>query len=192
MELGLLERLNRSHQDSRSADLAINARIRSFETAFGMQQAAPEAFAELQDILASGGLYVFTINGFPYGPFHGTRVKEEVYQPDWRTPERLAYSNLLADQLVRLLPDDPDLDGSISTVPGGFKPDCADPATITAMADNLLAHAAHLVQIRRDTGRTIAWRWSPNPIACWKPRKRRWICSRIICSTATPLRNWPA
>ncbi len=125
--------------------------------------AAPEAFAELQDILASGGLYVFTINGFPYGPFHGTRVKEEVYQPDWRTPERLAYSNLLADQLVRLLPDDPDLDGSISTVPGGFKPDCADPATITAMADNLLAHAAHLVQIRRDTGRTIALALEPEP-----------------------------
>ena len=27
--------------------------------------------------------YVFTINAFPYGPFHGTRVKEDVYQPDW-------------------------------------------------------------------------------------------------------------
>ncbi|MCS5572493.1 MAG: DUF1501 domain-containing protein, partial [Pseudomonadales bacterium] len=45
MELGLLKRLNRSHQQDRSADLAINARIRSFETAFGMQQAAPEAFS---------------------------------------------------------------------------------------------------------------------------------------------------
>ena len=27
--------------------------------------------------------YVFTINGFPYGQFHGTRVKENVYRPDW-------------------------------------------------------------------------------------------------------------
>jgi hypothetical protein len=30
--------------------------------------------------------YVFTINGFPYGSFHGTRVKEQVYAPDWSTP----------------------------------------------------------------------------------------------------------
>ena len=26
--------------------------------------------------------YVFTINGFPYGNFHGSRVKEQVYRPD--------------------------------------------------------------------------------------------------------------
>src|SRR5207302_761948 len=32
--------------------------------------------------------YVFTINGFPYGKFHGTRVKEQVYAPDWTTNER--------------------------------------------------------------------------------------------------------
>ena len=124
---------------------------------------APSAFDELQDILASGGLYVFTINGFPYGTFHGTRVKEEVYQPDWRTAERLAYSNQLADLLVRMLPKGGDIDGSISTVPGGFKPDVDGPDTIKAMADNLLAHAAHLVAIRRDTGRTIALALEPEP-----------------------------
>ena len=26
--------------------------------------------------LEADGLYVFTFNGFPYGPFHGARVKE--------------------------------------------------------------------------------------------------------------------
>ena len=44
MELDLLRRLNRAHQRLRTSDQAIDARIRSFETAFGMQQAAPEAF----------------------------------------------------------------------------------------------------------------------------------------------------
>src|ERR1051325_7979866 len=39
--------------------------------------------------------YVFTINGFPYGRFHGTRVKEQVYAPDWTMPERVAYTNRL-------------------------------------------------------------------------------------------------
>jgi sugar phosphate isomerase/epimerase len=124
---------------------------------------APEAFAELQDILRSNGLYVFTINGFPYGTFHGTRVKEEVYQPDWRTPERLAYSNQLADLLARLLPEDDSIEGSISTVPGGFKPAVEGPETIKAMAENVLRHAAYLVHLRRVTGRSIALALEPEP-----------------------------
>src|SRR4051812_13784043 len=35
---------------------------------------------------------VRSINGFPHGAFHGVRVKEQVYLPDWRDPERLAYT----------------------------------------------------------------------------------------------------
>ncbi|MFP6749683.1 MAG: metabolite traffic protein EboE [Alphaproteobacteria bacterium] len=128
---------------------------------------APEAFAELQDILTSNGLYVFTINGFPYGTFHGVRVKEEVYQPDWRTPERVDYSNQLATILARLLPGgdtggEP-IEGSISTVPGGFKPAVEGPETIKEMAGNMLRHAAYLVHLRRVTGRTIALALEPEP-----------------------------
>src|SRR6185436_10396893 len=54
--------------------------------------------------LAANHCYVFTINGFPYGQFHGMRVKEQVYQPDWTTLDRLAYTNLLFDLLAQLLP----------------------------------------------------------------------------------------
>jgi hypothetical protein len=43
MELDLLGKLNRRHQTPRAADWELDARIRSFETAFGMQHAAPEA-----------------------------------------------------------------------------------------------------------------------------------------------------
>src|SRR5437870_3739259 len=50
--------------------------------------------------------YVFTINGFPYGKFHGARVKEQVYAPDWTTRERLEYTNLLADLLAEIVPPD--------------------------------------------------------------------------------------
>src|SRR6185503_17630571 len=46
---------------------------------------------EFQRWLGQQHCYVFTINGFPYGQFHGTRVKEQVYRPDWTTPQRLAY-----------------------------------------------------------------------------------------------------
>ena len=44
LELGLAAALNQSHLVGRTNDSALSARIKSFETAFQMQQAAPEAF----------------------------------------------------------------------------------------------------------------------------------------------------
>ena len=55
-------------------------------------------------LLAEQGLYVFTINGFPYGAFHGSPVKEHVYLPDWLEDERLVYTDRLAELLAALLP----------------------------------------------------------------------------------------
>lgn len=65
------------------------------------------------------GLYVFTLNGFPYGAFHGTPVKADVHAPDWRDDERVAYTLRLVEILKALLPAD--LDGSISTSPLAYK-----------------------------------------------------------------------
>ncbi len=48
--------------------------------------------------------YVFTINGFPYGTFHGGRVKELAYTPDWTTNEHVEYTNRLFDLLAELVP----------------------------------------------------------------------------------------
>ena len=53
--------------------------------------------------LARHDAYVFTINGFPYGRFHGGRVKEQVYAPDWCQPERLAYTERLFRILAQLV-----------------------------------------------------------------------------------------
>src|ERR1051326_3162599 len=61
---------------------------------------------EFQRWLDTHHCYVFTINGFPYGQFHATRVKENVYLPDWTSTERVAYTNLLFDLLTKLLPAD--------------------------------------------------------------------------------------
>src|SRR5689334_10898697 len=81
---------------------------------------APEALAELKRVLAELGLYVFTLNGFPFGAFHGQTIKTRVYEPDWRDPARLEYSNTLAELLAALLPEG--VTGSISTLPCGFAP----------------------------------------------------------------------
>jgi sugar phosphate isomerase/epimerase len=123
----------------------------------------PAAMGEFKAFLASEDLYVFTINGFPYGEFHGRPVKENVYLPDWRDAARLDYSNLLADLLAELLPDDPALDGSISTVPGAFKPAITGESDVATMADNLIRHAAHLVALRERTGRTVTLELEPEP-----------------------------
>ena len=64
----------------------------------------PSTLLSFQRWLDKNQCYVFTINGFPYGRFHGTRVKEQVYAPDWTTRERLEFTNRLFDLLGQLTP----------------------------------------------------------------------------------------
>jgi sugar phosphate isomerase/epimerase len=117
------------------------------------------ARARLKRFLADGGYYVFTLNGFPYGAFHGRAVKEDAYKPDWSDPARLAYTDLLADILGELLPAGEE--GSVSTVPCTFKPWA--PGRLEAITDNLIRHVAHLAGIRARTGRTISLALEPEP-----------------------------
>lgn len=125
--------------------------------------AEPERLAELRAMLADGGLYGFTLNGFPYGHFHGGPVKEAVYRPDWRSPDRLAYSNRLADILAALLEDGAEGErGSISTVPGCFRAAVAE-APLELMVEHLLRHVAYLVDLHRRTGRIIVLALEPEP-----------------------------
>ncbi len=117
------------------------------------------ALAELKRFLAEGNYYVFTINGFPYGAFHGRAVKENAYRPDWSEPERLAYTDHLADILSELLPAGQE--GSVSTVPCTFKPWAE--GRLPAITDHLIRHVAHLVGIAKKTGQTIALALEPEP-----------------------------
>jgi sugar phosphate isomerase/epimerase len=123
---------------------------------------APDTWARFVEFLRANGLYVFTINGFPYGPFHGTPVKESVYLPDWRDEARLEYTNALADLLAALLPADAGV-GSVSTVPGAFKPNADNEDAVARIAYQLIRHVAHLVRLERDTGRTILLALEPEP-----------------------------
>lgn len=119
----------------------------------------PAALAALKRFLAEGGYYVFTLNGFPYGAFHGRAVKEDAYKPDWSEPARLAYTDHLADLLSALLPVGQE--GSISTVPCTFKPWAE--GREDAITENLIHHVAHLVAIARKTGQTLTLALEPEP-----------------------------
>lgn len=119
----------------------------------------PAALQRLKNFLIDGGYYCFTINGFPYGAFHGQAVKENAYAPDWSDPLRLAYTDHLADILSALLPEGQD--GSVSTVPGTYKPWAL--GRMDAIVDHLILHVAHLTGIRAKTGQTISLALEPEP-----------------------------
>ena len=63
--------------------------------------------------------YVVGMHGFPCGHLRNRLAAAQVFLPDWTSPERLAYTNLLFDLLAQLLPAD--LEGSVSTLPGAVK-----------------------------------------------------------------------
>lgn len=139
----------------RSWGVGLRLSARAAETLTG-----PSELETLQQLLRERGLYVFSINGFPYGAFHGTRVKENVYAPDWRSPRRLAYTDTLARVLATLLPEG--IDGSVSTVPGGFKP-AIGPREVAAIRRHLIRHVATLMRIHRETGKVVTLALEPEP-----------------------------
>jgi hypothetical protein len=120
-----------------------------------------EALGELLELLRAHQLYVFTLNGFPYGAFHGRPVKAGVYRPDWRSAERLEYTNRLAELLAALLPEGER--GSISTVPGAFRQAIASRTDKARIGAQLARHVAYLVEIQRRTGKLIRTALEPEP-----------------------------
>ena len=123
--------------------------------------ARPAALADFRDFLARENLYVFTINGFPYGTFHGSAVKEKVYQPDWRSPQRRDYTIRLADILAELLPEG--VAGSISTVPGSYRKWITSDDDVRQMTTMLTVAAGRLSEIYGETGREIVLAIEPEP-----------------------------
>ncbi len=103
--------------------------------------------------------YVFTINGFPYGSFHGTRVKEKVYQPDWTKDTRLDYTIQLFEIIARLVPEG--VDGSISSLPASFKEFDADEPTIFK---NLEKCAVVIEELSHKHGRDLHLGLEPEPL----------------------------
>ena len=121
-------------------------------------------FEEFKDFLKDSNTYVFTINGFPYGNFHGQPVKENAYKPDWSSDLRLSYTNLLAEHLSKLLPDG--IEGSISTVPGTYKPWTQGKngdKLIESIVYNIIKHISHLIKIKQSTGKEISLALEPEP-----------------------------
>lgn len=112
--------------------------------------------------LRQHGLSCYTLNTFPFGNFHQARVKENVYLPDWSSPERLQYTIDCARVLAELMDDDLD-SGSMSTVPLGFKPFHQPASFQDECADQLIRLARELHQLAESTGKYIRLAVEPEP-----------------------------
>ena len=119
--------------------------------------------SEFRKLLDDEGLYVAVINGFPYGPFHGTPVKASVYAPDWRDPARVSYTLDLIRILQALVPEA--VDGGVSTAPLSYKPwmAAAESDGWETMTRNVVRVAERLAQIHQDTGTLIHLDIEPEP-----------------------------
>ena len=122
--------------------------------------------AQFHRWLTQQDLYVFTLNGFPYGGFHRQVVKDQVYAPDWSKPERLEYTLRLTKVLTALLPEG--VDGGISTLPLSYKPWWReDQASCDSVLKDSSLHlalvAAEMAHIREETGKLLHLDLEPEP-----------------------------
>jgi hypothetical protein len=126
----------------------------------------PPRLLDFQRWLERNDCYVFTINGFPFGRFHGTRVKEQVYLPDWTSPERLAYTNLLFDLLGELVPQG--VAGSVSTLPGSFKEFISSPQQEAQIRANIWRCVEHISRVSQRTGHELHLGFEPEPLGLFE------------------------
>lgn len=122
----------------------------------------PATLTAFQRWLDRENCYVFTINGFPYGRFHGGRVKEQVYLPDWTSKERVAYTNLLFDLLAELVPSG--IEGSVSTVPASYKEFIKTDEQVATMRGNIWQTIEHIAEVSERTGKTLHLGLEPEPL----------------------------
>ncbi|MDE0261806.1 MAG: DUF1501 domain-containing protein [Bryobacterales bacterium] len=152
-ELDLLEYFNRQHLQGRERDTNLAARIKSYETAFGMQVEAPEAFdltKESDATLKMYGLERGSTDGFAWQCLVGRRLVERGVRfvelidggtsidKNWDTHAKMANYNRMAknvDQpigaLIRDLKSRGMLDDTlvVFTTEFGRTPTCPSPGT---------------------------------------------------------------
>lgn len=117
-----------------------------------------------RDWLGERGLYVFTMNGFPYHDFHQPVVKRNVYHPDWSTKERRDYTCDLLNILAGLLP--PHIpEAGVSTLPLGWWRNDHD-ADGCAAAVHLSDVTAEAQEIEHRSGKHIHVDIEPEPGCC--------------------------
>ena len=125
----------------------------------------PDILQEFRDWLKQTNAYVFTLNCFPYGGFHRTKVKEQVHAPDWTTEARLAYTLRCFRILAQLLPEG--VEGGISTSSLSYRhwfvSDLEKKEAFEKATTHLIAFAVELVRLQQETGKFLHLDIEPEP-----------------------------
>jgi len=125
----------------------------------------PERIKEFQDWLKKANAYVFTLNCFPYGGFHRTKVKENVHAPDWTTKDRRDYTIRCFRILTQLLPEG--IEGGISTSPISyrhwFSTEKKKNEALEKATKHLLEVIEELAKIKQETGKLLHLDIEPEP-----------------------------
>jgi hypothetical protein len=123
--------------------------------------AQPSKRADLKTFFSDNDLYLYTANAFVYGVFKKQVIKEDVYEPDWRTPERREYTKQVADLLAELAPEG--INPSIQSAPLGFKPKVTGDSVVDAFTANVIDVVKHLVELEKKTGKVVTLGLEPEP-----------------------------
>ncbi|GAB2559216.1 metabolite traffic protein EboE [Spirosoma areae] len=132
----------------------------------------PENLVNFQQWLAENKAYVFTMNGFPFGGFHNTVVKDQVHAPDWTTEARVDYTKRLFRILSVLLPVDElgnAIPGGVSSSPLSYRHwfEWEQPAArdyiFSQTTQNVLEVVSELVRLRQQTDRLMHLDLEPEP-----------------------------
>jgi len=109
--------------------------------------------------------FPITLNGFPYGDFHDVVVKQSVYDPDWRSEKRVAYTCRLAEIFAAWWVDENECSNpilSISTVPIAFKSSFAE-GDWPVVYRNIIKTLSFLERLYEASGVKIVLALEPEP-----------------------------
>ena len=122
-------------------------------------------------------MYVFTVNAFPYGPFKGRVVMEQVYEPDWFTEDRVRYTMQVADILAEITPP---IDRTLDPDRTAGVPAEGDVVTTTSIGSPRICSAwcrTSSTSSDRPAGAS-SWLWNPSRSASSRPPTRPCATSR--------------
>lgn len=144
------------------------------DTAFGLGlRLSAEAAKDLQNKnnlqefsawLKEQNVYISTMNGFPYGEFHDTAVKDKVHYPDWTSRKRVDYTQNLFEVLHKLTP--PQTEAGISTSPLSYRHwHTGDdfPQMLEKATTHILEIAAFLWKLEEEEGKYFHLDIEPEP-----------------------------
>ncbi|MDH5825706.1 metabolite traffic protein EboE [Sphingobacterium faecium] len=147
---------------SKNEPLGIGLRLSNISS---LELVKEDNLIEFKQWLKENDAYVFTMNGFPYGEFHRTVVKEDVHTPDWTTDARKDYTIRLFTILQSLLAEG--MTGGISTSPLSYRhwfkttADFMEAKRIATL--NIVEVIKELISIAESTGTIMHLDLEPEP-----------------------------